>query len=415
MQRILLLLATFLSLAASHGRLTLPAPRSGNIEDPDQPINFKDDGLPESSRFPVNDPASHPEGQSFICRVPNSQKSALLPVTAGLSIDMKWEFTGEEPTRRVYNLTSASVQVSHATSLLPNPLLIRFCQTRRFNLTAQKPLCLLASLVAADHPGDGGLYISYDADYTDTQQMRFFKVANFPQQRRDNNKVISVKLPSWLPPGPAVLRWDWYATHNAPWTEFYANCVDIDISSISNVAPANIPSYKMEVGGSFPTSYSAYDCEDCWCFDCDADSWKAKGINGPPCVGGVDGNCCDLSLYDPVGYEASSGGGFDVCKGKGNSGAAPWLDNSGGGGGGCGTGGGAGGGGDADDGGLSLPVMLGGAFAAGVVLTLVVGAYDYAKCRKSGGAGKGGASKGPKKYGGLVKMRRQQLRGGQMV
>ena len=370
MQRTLLLLATLnllvlgpKSLASAHGRLTLPAPRDGNVEDPDQPINFNGDNEPESSRFPVNDPASHPEGQSFVCRVPNSQKStSLLPVTAGLTIDMKWEFT-------------------------------------------------------ADHPGDGGLFISYDADYTDTQQMRFFKIANFPQQRRNNDDVIKVTLPTWLPPGPAVLRWDWYATHNAPWTEFYANCVDIDISSTSSVAPTDIPSYKIEVGATSSTSYDAYNCEDCWCFDCDANDWKAKGINGPPCVGGVEGNCCDLSQYNPVDYQASSGGGFNECSDKGNSGAAPWLDNSGGGGG-EGSDGGAGeadGDGDGDDAKVSLAAMLGGAFAAGVVFTLVVGAVGYAKCSRGGAGKRGGANKGPKKHGGMVKMRQQQLRGGQMV
>mmetsp|Transcript_24920 Transcript_24920/g.49601 ORF Transcript_24920/g.49601 Transcript_24920/m.49601 type:complete len:370 (+) Transcript_24920:113-1222(+) len=369
MQRTLICLATLSLLvigASAHGRLTLPAPRDGNVEDPDQPINFNLDDEPESSRFPVNDPNSHPEGQSFVCRVPNSQKSAsLLPVTAGQTIDMKWEFT-------------------------------------------------------ADHPGDGGLFISYDADAADTQQMRFFKIANFPQQRRNNNEVIKVTLPSWLPPGPAVLRWDWYATHNAPWTEFYANCVDIVVSSTSNVVPADIPSYKMEVGTSSSTSYDAYNCEDCWCFDCDANSWKAKGINGPPCVGGVEGNCCDLSFYNPVDYQASSGGGFNECSDKGNSGAAPWLDNSGGGGGGGGSDGGEGvdgsaGGGDGG-GEVSLVAIIGGAFAAGVVFTLMVGAVAYAKCSRGGAGKRGGAKKGPKKHGGsMVKMRQQQLRGGQMV
>ena len=150
MQRTLLLLATLnllvlgpKSLASAHGHLTLPAPRDGNVEDPDQPINFNGDNEPESNRFPVNDPASHPEGQSFVCRVPNSQKStSLLPVTAGLTIDMKWEFT-------------------------------------------------------ADHPGDGGLFISYDADYTDTQQMRFFKIPIF----RSNVETTTTLSRSHCPPG----------------------------------------------------------------------------------------------------------------------------------------------------------------------------------------------------------------------
>ncbi|GMH57307.1 hypothetical protein TrRE_jg262, partial [Triparma retinervis] len=138
----------------------------------------------------------------------------------------------------------------------------------------------------ADHPGDGGLFLSYDSSSTDTQSMKFFKIANFPQQRRDNDKVVSVKLPSWLPPGRAVLRWDWYATHNAPWTEFYANCVDVNVASASTVDPRDIPSYTMRVGGNGPDAYDEYDCPTCWCFDCGAEEWGAKGVNGPKHGGG---------------------------------------------------------------------------------------------------------------------------------
>ena len=116
-------------------------------------------------------------------------------------------------------------------------------------------------------PGDGGLYLSYDADFgaEQTQAMKFFKIAHFPQQRRNNginnNNKVTVSLPDWLPAGKAVMRWDWYvtlrvtfekreacrphrlrahphtfsaaqhryATHNEPYVEFYSNCVDVDI------------------------------------------------------------------------------------------------------------------------------------------------------------------------------------------
>jgi hypothetical protein len=229
--------------------------------------------------------------------------------------------------------------------------------------------------------------------------MRFFKIANFPQQRLNNKQLVSVKLPSWLPPGPAVLRWDWYATHNAPWTEFYANCVDIEIDSTSNVVPEDIPSYKIEVGGSSATSYSAYDCEDCWCFDCSASEWKAKGMNGPACVGGVEGNCCDLDQYSPVGFESNSGAGFTSCSNKGNSGAAPWADNDGGGSGDANDDGENGDdGADADDeeegggGELPMPVLIGGAFVGGAVVALF-GVLCYMKRG-------GGGSRKPKQHGG---------------
>ena len=59
--------------------------------------------------------------------------------------------------------------------------------------------------------------------------MKFFKIAHFPQQRRNNRNTVKVKLPSWLPAGRAVMRWDWYATHNQPYVEFYSNCVDVEV------------------------------------------------------------------------------------------------------------------------------------------------------------------------------------------
>ncbi|GMI53914.1 hypothetical protein TeGR_g12387, partial [Tetraparma gracilis] len=284
-----LLLSTLLGSAAAHGRLTKPSPRSGGnsggsgyIEDVNSPINFNGDDEPESSRLPANDPSQHPEGQSLVCRVPNGEQdedSVVHDVQAGDDLTMRWEFE-------------------------------------------------------ADHPGDGGLYVTYDAGYSDTQQMRFFKIANFPQQRRNNNEDVRVSLPDWLPPGPAVLRWDWYATHNAPWTEFYANCIDVVIASSSALVPADIPSYKIETGTGSPNSYDAYNCEDCWCWDCPASDWASVGMNGPACVGGVEGNCCDLSQYSPVDFDADSGGGFGDCASEGSSGPAPVGGGGGGGGGG---------------------------------------------------------------------------------
>ena len=246
------------------------------MEDPDAPINLNGDDQPESKRYPVNDPNKHPERQSLVCRVPNGMQAQvpLTELTAGGSLRVKWEFT-------------------------------------------------------ANHPGDGGLYLSYDASTAQTQEMRFFKIANFPQQRRNNRQAVTVALPSWLPAGKAVLRWDWYATHNAPWAEFYSNCVDVNIVSSSTVSPSAIPSHKMEsFGTGSATAYPRYDCQDCWCFDCGAADWKKKGINGPQCVGGVEGNCCDITQYNPVDYDAGSGGGFNTCKDKGNSGPATFVSTA---------------------------------------------------------------------------------------
>ena len=275
--------------ASAHGRLTVPTPRRWKegstcdfsqfhpddedaktyscMEDPDQPINMDDALFPKNkfneARYPVNNQAAHPGKQSLVCRVPNDLQDTAIPrltLEAGKKLQMRWEFS-------------------------------------------------------ADHPGDGGVYISYDHEYStaDTQNMRFFKIANLPQQRMNNKIDIAVKLPAWLPKGKAVLRWDWYATHNPPAVEFYSNCVDVEILSASQVLPSAIPSYKMQTGTGTPESYSAYYCDrdaGCtnWCFDCDAQAWNELKINGPACAPGISGNCCDLSTYEPASFDTCTDG-----------------------------------------------------------------------------------------------------------
>lgn len=284
---------------SGHGTLTMPAPRVPRdyfIEDTFSPINFNGDDAPESDRLPANDPSAHPESQSFVCRVGNSDhEDQVVNVVAGNTLDVKWEF-------------------------------------------------------AAAHAGDGGLYVSYDHSLSNRQDMRWFKIANFPQQRQDHGRILKVNLPSWLPPGPAVIRWDWYALHNDPWVEFYANCVDVVVESTSKVSPQDIPSYKIQVlprtEGESDLPLGAYpdnndlDNGNYW----NQYEWAERGaagwfLTGPPCVEGVEGNCCDLSLYtavdpdDPVPPDSNAApiGGFSFCADKGNSGLNPsWLSNSGG-------------------------------------------------------------------------------------
>jgi len=293
----LVFLLMLLPSVYAHGRLTIPTPRewkegstcdfSGQpyisaderdnakthdcMEDPDAPININGDFRPESERLPVNDPDKHPGRQSLVCRVPNGYSSTPnIDVTAGQVLELKWELT-------------------------------------------------------AAHPGDGGLWISYDASFSNTQDMRFFKVANFPQLRLMNGKRVKVLLPSWLPPGQAVLRWDWYATHNQPYTEFFVNCVDINVRSSSLILPSSIqPSHKLETGTSSATSYPLYNDNSAWCWDCSGSDWDARKMNGPGCVAGISGNCCDLNRYSAVNYD-EMGPGYDSCRSAGNSGNAPWV------------------------------------------------------------------------------------------
>ena len=305
-----LLGAALLDTALGHGQLSVPTPRryADNceydlsiikagmqpcMEDGDMPVNMDDEHMPKdqygSRRFPLNNQAKHPWKQSMVCRIPN-----------GLSV-------------------TPSIKLEAGKTLF-----VKWTQT-------------------AAHPGDGGIYVSYDADYpaAKTEQMRFFKIANIPQQRLLNKLGITINLPSWLPPGKAVLKWSWYGTHNAPWVEFFANCVDVEVVSSSAVKPSDIPSYPIESGTARATSYPPYYDEkgEHWCYDCTAADWMAKKIAGPPCVGGVEGNCCDLSTYTAANFNAKechrySGAartacrkraGFDVCQSHGNSGPAPWL------------------------------------------------------------------------------------------
>ena len=88
---------------------------------------------------------------------------------------------------------------------------------------------------------------------------------------------------------------------------------------------AAIPTYKIESGTGSVNAYPKYNSETAWCYDCSAADWNRLKINGPTCVGGIDGNCCDLNQYTPVDFDAGTGGGFNVCKDKGTSGDAPWL------------------------------------------------------------------------------------------
>lgn len=51
---------------------------------------------------------------------------------------------------------------------------------------------------AAAHAGDGGLFVSYDHSLSNRQDMKWFKIANFPQQRQDNGRTLTVCLWSFV-------------------------------------------------------------------------------------------------------------------------------------------------------------------------------------------------------------------------
>ena len=322
---LVLVLGSFVGTASGHGVLSVPRPRAfkdsvecfqeikdylnNNVgaptfscgEDMYGPLNGDNEEMVKDKhgqrRFPVNDWKNHPFKASLVCRVPNGLQAdvPLVQLTAGTTLNIKVDLT-------------------------------------------------------AHHPGDGSVFISYDADFpTDrTADMKFFKIATIPQLRLLNRLSIPIKLPAWLPPGKAIFKWSWYGTHNAPNVEFFGNCVDVNIVSSSKVVPSAIPSYKLEEGTGSATSFPSYYCEPgdgkpCpWCYDCKAADWHDVGVQGPPCVGGIEGNCCgpiNKDTYTPADDYAKQcykftgaardacrkRAGFDVCKDSGSSGPAPWL------------------------------------------------------------------------------------------
>ena len=72
--------------------------------------------------------------------------------------------------------------------------------------------------MSAPHVGDCALFISYDVDLPLSSQ-RYVKIANFPDCVSQNRQRVSVVIPSALPAGDAILRWDWRALHVFPTVE----------------------------------------------------------------------------------------------------------------------------------------------------------------------------------------------------
>jgi len=85
----------------------------------------------------------------------------------------------------------------------------------------------------AAHVGDCAVFISYDLS-ADRNDQRFFKIANLPKCKDQNKNEVTITLPDFLPPGEAVLRWDWSALHTWPNVEFYSQCIDLQITGSAN-------------------------------------------------------------------------------------------------------------------------------------------------------------------------------------
>merc|ERR1719192_817299 len=106
--------------------------------------------------------------------------------------------------------------------------------------------------LTAAHPGDCSFYISYDVD-KDALEMEWFKIANLMDckavrmhQGAGTVDKWNFQLPSWLPGGRAVLRWEWAALHIPTSIEYFVQCAEIDIAPTADeISQDSIPTYKV--------------------------------------------------------------------------------------------------------------------------------------------------------------------------
>lgn len=178
----------------------------------------------------------------------------------------------------------------------------------RTTVTAGQPLDMQWTN-SAKHVGDCAVYVGYgDAIVngvgTEKNSGQFVKIANVFDCKKYSDQTYTIDLPSWLPAGKAVIRWEWYALHVAPTIEFYAQCADVNIVSDSTLSAADLPSYSViepdwvlpkrgDLGGvGFRAAF---------------DSNSPQFVTGPPCAFPGDAsarNACDLTAKGTQGYIA---------------------------------------------------------------------------------------------------------------
>jgi len=178
-----LLLTALVETVRGHGRLIKPIPRVGDSTSyENDPVGF------------VRDPTTSMD--QFICRH-HTPSNVITSVNAGSNLEVQWDLT-------------------------------------------------------AAHPGDCSFYISYDVD-KDALEMEWFKIANLMDckavrmhQGSGTQDKWDFQLPSWLPGGRAVLRWEWSALHIPTSVEYFVQCADINIAPTQDeITVANIPTYKI--------------------------------------------------------------------------------------------------------------------------------------------------------------------------
>lgn len=163
---------------------------------------------------------------------------------------------------------------------------------------------------AIGHAGDCAVYISYDTDRA-RRAMRWVKIANLPDCRSQINELVPIVVPSELPAGGAVLRWDQYALHQMantpPFIEWFIQCADIVISSSSGRSWESFNSFSIiDNGGTpaYPSSVSSYRSP--YKANQAAPGKSEFWMTGPACVDDSI-NQCALTAVGTKGYTGFGG------------------------------------------------------------------------------------------------------------
>lgn len=173
-------------------------------------------------------------------------------------------------------------------------------------ITAGQPLTIKWDFSAA-HVGDCAVYLSYDTTLSRTEQ-KYFKIANLFKCREQNKQDVTITIPDFVPPGKAVLRWDWYALHQFPGVEFYSQCIDVDITSASTATISQFTTYSIISPPIYPRSgregvgyRNAFGGGD-------------QFMTGPACANDYKENSCELTAKGTKGFTGGGGEKIDGSK-----------------------------------------------------------------------------------------------------
>jgi len=165
---------------------------------------------------------------------------------------------------------------------------------------------------AIGHAGDCSVYISYDTARP-RRTMRWVKIANLPDCRSQVNEEVHIDVPSVLPAGEAVLRWDQYALHQVandpPFIEWFIQCADIVISSSSTRSWESFNSFSIIDNSGvpvYPSSVSSYRSP--YNPNQVAPGSSEFWMTGPACVDDSH-NQCALTAAGTKGYTGFGGEG----------------------------------------------------------------------------------------------------------